>query len=91
MSKKDLLQLANQRLKSSNAGIALELRGSKLSLRGVFPPKNGQGKPFQQRISLGYYGNPAGIKIAEKEAQKLASLLALNQFFWVQLRSSAKI
>lgn len=78
----NLLALANQRLKDSNAGIIIEKRGSKLSLRGMLPPKEGQGKPYQQRISLGIYGNPYGIKVAEKQAQKIASLLALNQFSW---------
>ena len=79
-----LLSAANHRLKQSNAGIIIFRRGKKLSLRGMLPPKPGSSKnsPSQQTISLGVFCNCAGIKKAEKEAQKLSSQLALNQFNW---------
>ena len=76
-----LLDAANNRLKQSNAGIKIFKRGQKLSLRGMLPKKKGNGKS-QQTISLGIYCNGAGIGSAEKQAQKLASQLALNEFAW---------
>lgn len=82
MSKLDsLLEDANQRLRDVNTGISIYQRGKKLSLRGMLPNKNGSGKK-QQIISLGIYFNAAGIKSAEKQAQKLSSQLALNEFSW---------
>lgn len=75
------LNAANNRLKQSNAGIKIFKRGQKLSLRGMLPKKKGHGKS-QQIISLGIYCNGAGIGRAEKQAQKLASQLALNEFAW---------
>lgn len=79
-----LLEAANDRLKTSNAGIKLFRRGQKLSLRGMLPPKpnNKQNKSSQQIISLGVFCNAAGIRKAEKEAQRLSSELALNKFDW---------
>ena len=76
-----LLDAANNRLKQSNTGIKIFRRGNKLSLRGTLPKKNETGKS-QQTISLGIYCNSAGISSAEKQAQKLASQLALNEFIW---------
>ncbi|MEM7756538.1 MAG: hypothetical protein AAF298_00200 [Cyanobacteria bacterium P01_A01_bin.40] len=77
----NLLTAANARLKAGNTGIVIFQRGSKLSLRGMIPAKNGNGKS-QQTISLGIYFNAAGIKVAEKEALKLSGLIALSQFSW---------
>ena len=76
-----LLADANDRLKQSNTGIRIFKRGQKLSLRGMLPKKNGTGAS-QQIISLGMYCNAAGIQSAEKQAQKLASQLALKEFNW---------
>ena len=75
------LNAANNRLKQSNAGIKIFKRGQKLSLRGMLPNKKGHGKS-QQIISLGIYCNGAGIGTVEKQAQKLASQLVLNEFIW---------
>lgn len=79
-----LLKTANDRLKNSNTGISIFRRGQKLSLRGMLPVKPGSQKTgnSQQIISLGIFCNPAGIKTAEKQAQKLASEIALNEFDW---------
>ena len=77
-----LLQQANHRFKQSNAGIVIFKRGQKLSLRGMLPPKPGKQEASQQTVSLGIYCNPAGIKNAEKQAQKLASEIALKEFNW---------
>lgn len=48
----------------------------------MLPPKPGKSKRSQQTIKLDIFCNPAGIKSAEKQAQQLASELALNQFSW---------
>ncbi len=48
----------------------------------MLPPKTGRDKSSQQTISLGIYCNAAGIQSAEKQAQKLASQLALKEFNW---------
>lgn len=77
-----LLEKANSRLKTSNSGIKIFKRGQKLSLRGMLPPKKGKDKASQQVVSLGTYCNAAGIQSAEKQAQKLASQLALREFDW---------
>ncbi|MEM6614395.1 MAG: hypothetical protein AAF652_19535 [Cyanobacteria bacterium P01_C01_bin.72] len=75
------LHAANSRLKESNAGIVICKRGQRLSLRGNLPSKGGNGNK-QQYLSLGIYCNAAGIQVAEKKAQKLASQLALKEFSW---------
>lgn len=77
----NLLTDANTRLKQSNTGISIFKRGQKLSLRGMLPRKDGLGAS-QQIISLGIYCNAAGIQSAEKQAQKLASQVALKEFSW---------
>jgi integrase len=75
---------ANDRLKSAAVGVAIELCGDRLRLRATLPPKPGSNKLLhhQQRISLGYHANPAGLALAEKEARKIGSLLDCNQFSW---------
>jgi hypothetical protein len=78
----DAIVSANQRLKAGNVGIGIFRRGSKLSLRGVLPPKPGKNKKSQQTIALDIFANPAGIKRAEKEAHKLSGLLATREFDW---------
>jgi hypothetical protein len=58
--------------------------GMRLCLRGTFPPKPNSGKikSYQQRLYLGIYANPAGIKKAEAEAKKVGGLLACKEFSW---------
>jgi hypothetical protein len=87
-----LLLEAISRLKQSNIGVTIFKPGQKLSLRAMLPPKPGSNakKPSQQTISLGIYCNSAGIKIAEKLAQKLASSLALSDFDWNDWVNSPK-
>lgn len=50
----------------------------------MLPPKPHSGKMthYQQRISLGYKGSPAGIKRAEADALRLASDLITGKFSW---------
>jgi hypothetical protein len=82
-----LIQSANQRLKNGGISIRLERSGNTLYLRGTLPPKPGDKHPnnHQQRIPLSrlsIYANPAGIREAEKEAQKVSGLLARKEFTW---------
>lgn len=81
-----LLSEANNRLKSANIRVRIVSRpeSDRLYLRATLPPKpdSSKSKPYQQRISLGVYFNPAGVKRAEAEAQKLNYDLMLNQFAW---------
>ena len=86
----NLLSAANSRLKAGNTGIVIFKRGSKLSLRGMMPPKPGKHGASQQTISLGIFFNATGIKVAEKEALKLSGLIALNQFDWNDYLDSNK-
>ena len=82
----DLLQEANQRLKAGKVPvrIATQANSDRLYLRATLPPKPQSAKQYayQQRISLGVYCNPAGIKRAEAEAQRLNHELMLDQFDW---------
>ncbi|MBE9078144.1 hypothetical protein IQ241_12725 [Romeria aff. gracilis LEGE 07310] len=81
-----MLGAANEQLKGGNIPVRIVTPGEseRLYLRGTFPPKPGSGKSqsYQKRISLGIYFNPAGIKRAEAEAQRLNHLLMLGQFDW---------
>jgi hypothetical protein len=54
----------------------------------MLPPKKGKDKDSQQIVSLGVYCNAPGIQSAEKQAQKLASQLALKEFRWGEWGSS---
>ncbi len=56
----------------------------------MLPPKKGKDKDSQQVISLGVYCNAAGIQSAEKQAQKLASQLALKEFNWQEWGKQSK-
>jgi integrase len=78
------LAQANGRLKASNVGVSIEAVGNRLYLRSTFPPKpnSGRAKPSQQRLTLGYHANPAGLKLAEQEARKVGALLDCHEFSW---------
>jgi hypothetical protein len=54
----------------------------------MLPPKKGKDRDSQQVLSLGIYCNVAEIQSAEKQAQKLASQLALKEFRWDEWGSS---
>jgi integrase len=75
---------ANARLKSAKTGITIEPKGDRLTLRATLPPKpnSGKDKPYQQRIYLGWYANPAGIKRAEAEAHLISENLLKDKFNW---------
>lgn len=75
---------ANGRLKAAKVGVSIEPNGGRLRLRATSPPKPGHAatKPHQQRISLGFHANPAGLKLAEAEARKIGALLDCGEFDW---------
>lgn len=82
----ELLKAANARLKAAKIRVRIATRSEsdRLYLRATLPPKpeSNRAKAYQQRIALGVYFNPAGIKRAEAEAQKLNHALMLEQFDW---------
>ncbi len=75
---KNSVEAINARLKTAKMGVAVVQRGDRLSLRATLPPRLGRGKlePTQQYLSLGIYGNPAGLKVAEDKAHELAVAIA---------------
>jgi integrase len=81
------VEAINRRLSSAHAGIVVVQRGSKLSLRGTFPPRPGskQRKPYQQYVALGLYASHAGLKAAEGKALEFAGLLSQGKFEWAAL------
>ncbi|MBC8123051.1 MAG: hypothetical protein H7Y22_14585, partial [Gemmatimonadaceae bacterium] len=81
----DLEQL-KAKLKAQKLGVGVEQLGNRLYLAATLPPKPGASRtrPFQQRIALGVYSNPAGLKRAEAEARMLSGLIASNRFDWGQ-------
>jgi hypothetical protein len=83
-----LVEAANARLKAGKTGIAIEVKGDRLTLRATLPPKpnSDKTKPYQQRIYLSWYANPAGIKHAEAEARQVSSDLALDRFDWTRFQ-----
>ncbi len=81
---------ANQRLKVANLGLSIFRRGGKLSLRGMLPAKGGEGRS-QQILSLGIYANPKGVARAEKEAVRIAGLLAFKEFRWEDFGKKAEV
>lgn len=84
VSVEEQIAAINRDLKARKTGCTVQLIGDRLYLRGTFPPKPGDGKSkaYFQRIALGIYANPAGIKRARLEAEKLGSDLALGRFNW---------
>jgi hypothetical protein len=79
-----LIASVNTRLKSAKTGVTLEPKGDRLTLRATLPlkPSSGKDKPYQQRIYLSWYANPAGIKRAEAEAHKTSENLLKDKFTW---------
>jgi len=87
------IKQSNGWLKAANVGVRLEVRGERLVLRATLPPKPGCKKiqPYQQRLTLGYHANPAGLKLAEQEARKIGALLDCGEFDWGSyVRAAAK-
>lgn len=63
--------------------VAIRQRGGKLSIRGTFPPKPGDGKkPKSYEISTGKPANPAGLQQVRAMAQEIESQLIRERFDW---------
>ncbi|MEH1790339.1 integrase [Nostoc sp.] len=84
------IEAVNDRLKAGKIGVAVCVRGDRLSLRATFPPKPGSNKVVwhQQYLSLGIYANPAGLQRAEAEAKEIGGLLANGRFDWEKYQNS---
>jgi HPt (histidine-containing phosphotransfer) domain-containing protein len=76
----------SERLEEINKGLkltAIRQRGSRLSIRGTFPPKPGDGsKAKSYEIATGKPANAAGLKQAAAIAQEIESLLIRDKFDW---------
>lgn len=77
----DQIKQVNQRLKSANVNLVIEISGSKLRLRGTLPLREG-GDKKQQRIPLGISATPEGLKQAEGEAHVVRRDLDASRFSW---------
>jgi integrase len=78
------IKQANERLKAAHVGVSILRSGDRLYLQATLPPKPGneRTKPYQQKISLHLYANPAALAQAEKEARKVGALVACREFDW---------
>lgn len=78
------LALINTRLKTAKLGLKIEKRGSKLNLRGTFPPRphSHKLKPYQQRIPLSLPSDQAGLRTVERKALTVAAQLIAGCFDW---------
>ncbi|WP_190685008.1 hypothetical protein [Leptolyngbya sp. FACHB-671] len=74
MNIQEEVRKANARLKAAKMGVALQLRGDRISLIATLLPKTDsiKTKDHQQRIPLGIYANHQGPKQAEAEAKMVA-------------------
>ncbi|MBD2000064.1 hypothetical protein H6G00_26215 [Leptolyngbya sp. FACHB-541] len=74
MNIQEEVRKANARLKAAKMGVALQLRGDRISLVATLLPKTDsiKTKAHQQRIPLGIYASHQGPKQAEAEAKMVA-------------------
>lgn len=87
------LKQANSRLRAGKVGVSISVAGGRLVLRGTFPPKPGSKHtaPHQQRLYTGLRANPAGLKLAERQAKEVGLLLEAGQFDWdLYVKTAAK-
>ena len=81
-----MIDQINARLKAGRYGVSIYKppNSERLWLVATLPPKPGSKKQVdhQQRIALGIYANPTGLKKAESEAKILAGKLASKSFTW---------
>ncbi len=80
----DKLKHLNEKLKIASIPLTIEQRGSKLCIRGVFPPKPGSSidRPHQQRLSLHLPATIQGLKAAEAKAKEISGQLVFDKFNW---------
>jgi len=90
MDEKTATQLnnANKRLFK----IKIRAKGSKLYLRGTFPPRPDDGiTPRQYELSTGLAATSEGIKIALARAQEIESRLILEKFYWADYLENGEL
>ncbi len=77
------LEQINQNFKLAQIGLQIEVRGQKLYLRGVLPPKNElKLRPYQQRLNLRVTADEPGLKRAEQIAKLLYAQILQDTFCW---------
>ncbi len=75
------LETANAKLKAGGVHLKLEDRGGWLSVRGMLPVKDGDGRK-QQRIALGISATPGGVDRAFSLALEIRSAIDCDRFDW---------
>lgn len=75
------IEAANSKLKAGGVHLKLEDRGGWVSVRGMLPCKDGEGRK-QQRISLGIAATPGGIDRAFLLALEIRSAIDCDRFDW---------
>lgn len=78
------LKKANEILKAGSTNLTIEQRGSKLLLRGTFPPRPNSKllSPHQQRLTLNLPATDEGLQTAKHRAKEISGQLALGKFRW---------
>jgi len=73
----------NAELRAARCRVIIQRRHDRLVLRAILPPKPGDNRrPFQQRLPLGIYATPAGLRAARKKALILSEQLNEGSFSW---------
>ncbi|AFY73339.1 hypothetical protein Syn7502_01240 [Synechococcus sp. PCC 7502] len=75
---------ANHNFKLAGVGLQIEVRGEKLYLRGILPPKpdSARLRPHQQRLNLHETANLAGLKRAVTQTKLICAQLIQGTFQW---------
>ncbi len=73
----------NAELRAARCRVVVQRRHDRLVLRAILPAKPGDNRrPFQQRLPLGIYATPAGLRAARKKALGLSEQLNEGSFSW---------
>jgi integrase len=75
------LDTANAKLKAGGVHLQLEDRGGWISIRGMLPCRNGEGKK-QQRLPLRIGATPGGIDRAFAKALEIRAAIDCDRFDW---------
>jgi integrase len=80
----EALLKTNAAFKVAKIRVTLEARDGWLYMRATLPPKphSSISEPHRQRIAVNAVANPAGLKLAEKAAKKLDTLINEKTFTW---------
>ncbi|MEA5510474.1 hypothetical protein VB715_11925 [Crocosphaera sp. UHCC 0190] len=78
------LKKANEILKAVSINLTIEQRGSKLLLRGTFPPRPNSKftNSHQQRLTLNLPATDEGLQVAKGKAKEISGQLTLDKFRW---------